>query len=52
MHLLELLELEVIDGFNQLLQQREELKKNQKEIKEEDQKDLNQENKSDNVPLV
>ena len=37
-----------VDGFNQLLQQREELKKNQKEIKEEDQKDSNQENKSDN----
>jgi len=37
-----------VDGFNQFLQQREELKKNQKEIKEEDQKDLNQENESDN----
>jgi hypothetical protein len=36
-----------VDGFNQLLQQREELKKNQKEIKKEDQKDSNQENKSD-----
>ena len=31
-----------VDGFNQLLQQREELKKNQKEIKEESQEDLNQ----------